>query len=68
MIRRFVGALALTTALCASLPALADDLAVYHFWPALFAFCRFANGGLAAGGLPPGDAARLLASLSCVLR
>ena len=27
MIRRFVGALALTTALCASLPALADDLA-----------------------------------------
>ena len=43
--------------------ALADDLAVYHFWPALFAFCRFANGGLAAGGLPPGDAARLLAAL-----
>lgn len=43
--------------------ALADDLAVYHFWPALFAFCRFANGVLAGGGLPAGDAGRLLAAL-----
>ena len=44
--------------------ALADDLSVYHFWPALFAFCRYANAALAAGSLPPGDAARLLAGLS----
>ena len=30
--------------------ALADDLAIGHFWPRLFAYCRFANGCLASGG------------------
>jgi cysteinyl-tRNA synthetase len=39
--------------------AIADDLAVFQFWPHLFAFCRFANGLLAAGSLTPADAARL---------
>jgi cysteinyl-tRNA synthetase len=46
--------------------ALADDLSVYHFWPALFAFCRYANAALAADALAPGDASRLLAALSQV--
>lgn len=39
--------------------AVAEDLAVFQFWPRLFAFCRFANGLLAAGTLTPADAARL---------
>ncbi|MGE4538744.1 MAG: cysteine synthase [Desulfovibrio sp.] len=44
--------------------AVADDLAVFQFWPQLFAFCRFANGLIAAGSLTPADAARLGGALS----
>ncbi|EFL49407.1 cysteine synthase [Solidesulfovibrio fructosivorans JJ]] len=43
--------------------AVADDLAVFQFWPQLFAFCRFANGLIAAGSLTPADAARLAGAL-----
>jgi len=39
--------------------AVADDLSVSRFWPRLFAFCRFANGLIAAGGLGRADARRL---------
>jgi cysteinyl-tRNA synthetase len=44
--------------------ALAEDLSVYHFWPALFAFARHANAGLAAGTGTAADAGRLLAALT----
>ncbi|BAH76563.1 cysteine synthase [Solidesulfovibrio magneticus] len=44
--------------------ALAEDLSVAQFWPALFAFARQANAGLAAGTLGGADAARHLAALA----
>jgi cysteinyl-tRNA synthetase len=50
--------------------AVADDLSVVHFWPELFAFCRFANGLAAAGRLGPAEARRLgeaLAGVDAVL-
>jgi cysteinyl-tRNA synthetase len=53
----------LTEALAA---AVADDLSVVRFWPRLFAFCRFANGLLASGGLTGADARRLAQALSDV--
>jgi cysteinyl-tRNA synthetase len=46
--------------------AVADDLSVFHFWPRLFAFCRFANGLLASGGLTGADARQLGQALSNV--
>lgn len=44
--------------------AVADDLSVVHFWPELFAFCRFANGLVAAGRLATADAGRLSDALT----
>ena len=46
--------------------AVADDLSVVHFWPELFAFCRFANGLTASNRLRPADAGRLAATLARV--
>lgn len=52
-------------ALSASLGrAVTDDLSVVHFWPELFAFCRFANGLAAANRLTPADAGRLSEALA----
>ncbi len=46
--------------------AVADDLSVFHFWPRLFAYCRFANGLLASGGLSGADARRIGQALADV--
>jgi len=46
--------------------ALADDLSIYHFWPRLFAYCRFANGCLASGEAAGADARRIGQALADV--
>ena len=59
--------LARCDALRASLAAaVTDDLSVVHFWPELFAFCRFANGLLALGRLGPADAGCLAQAVTDV--
>jgi len=50
----------------ALLGAVADDLSVVHFWPELFAFCRFANGLMAGNRLGAADADRLSEALAGV--